>query len=86
MRIEIICTGDEVLTGQTVNTNFSYMSQKLEDVGLSADQIEELEELGERLGLPDAEMAEAVEDAARDLASHPTCPHCGGVLTGMRHV
>src|ERR1700756_2460073 len=35
MRIEIICTGDEVLTGKTVNTNFSYMSQKLEDFGLS---------------------------------------------------
>jgi len=35
MRIEIICTGDEVLTGKTVNTNFSYMSEKLGDVGLS---------------------------------------------------
>jgi len=35
MLIEIICTGDEVLTGKIVNTNFSYMSQKLEDVGLS---------------------------------------------------
>src|SRR6201998_3344448 len=35
MRIEIICTGDEVLTGKIVNTNFSYISQKLEDVGLS---------------------------------------------------
>jgi nicotinamide-nucleotide amidase len=35
MRIEIICTGDEVLTGKITNTNFSYMSQKLEDVGLS---------------------------------------------------
>src|SRR5246127_5717191 len=35
MHIEIICTGDEVLTGKIVNTNFSYMSQKLEDVGLS---------------------------------------------------
>src|SRR5213083_3217988 len=35
MRIEIICTGDEVLTGKIVNTNFSYMSQRLEDVGLS---------------------------------------------------
>src|SRR5437588_12471494 len=34
MLIEIICTGDEVLTGKIVNTNFSYMSQKLEDVGL----------------------------------------------------
>src|SRR6266540_3758029 len=35
MRIEIICTGDEVLTGKIINTNFSYMSQKLEDVGLA---------------------------------------------------
>jgi nicotinamide-nucleotide amidase len=35
MRIEIICTGDEVLTGKIVNTNFSYMSQKLEDAGLA---------------------------------------------------
>src|SRR6266481_3861667 len=35
MRIEIICTGDEVLTGKIVNTNFGYMSQKLEDVGLA---------------------------------------------------
>jgi competence/damage-inducible protein CinA-like protein len=35
MLIEIICTGDEVLTGKIVNTNFSYISQKLEDVGLA---------------------------------------------------
>jgi nicotinamide-nucleotide amidase len=34
MRIEVICTGDEVLTGKIVNTNFSYISQKLEDYGL----------------------------------------------------
>jgi nicotinamide-nucleotide amidase len=35
MRIEVICTGDEVLTGKIVNTNFSWISQKLEDVGLA---------------------------------------------------
>lgn len=35
MRIELLCTGDEVLTGATVNTNFSYMSQKLGDAGLT---------------------------------------------------
>ena len=34
MRIEIICTGDEVLTGATVNTNFSHISTKLGDAGL----------------------------------------------------
>ena len=37
MRIEIICTGDEVLTGKIVNTNFSYMTQKLEDAGLAVE-------------------------------------------------
>ena len=35
MRVEVICTGDEVLTGKIVNTNFAHISQKLEDVGLS---------------------------------------------------
>lgn len=35
MRIEILCTGDEVLTGKITNTNYSYMAQKLEDMGLS---------------------------------------------------
>ncbi len=35
MRVEIICTGDEVLTGKIVNSNFSHISQRLEDVGLS---------------------------------------------------
>jgi nicotinamide-nucleotide amidase len=35
MRIEVICTGDEVLTGKIVNTNFSYITQRLEDAGLS---------------------------------------------------
>jgi nicotinamide-nucleotide amidase len=35
MRIEIICTGDEILTGKTVNTNFSHISRKLEGVGMS---------------------------------------------------
>jgi len=38
MKIEVICTGDEVLTGKIVNTNFSYITQKLEDFGLSVSQ------------------------------------------------
>lgn len=35
MRIEILCTGDEILTGKTVNTNYSHMAQRLEEVGLA---------------------------------------------------
>ena len=34
MHIEVICTGDEVLTGKIVNSNFSWIAQKLEDFGL----------------------------------------------------
>ena len=35
MRIEIICTGDEILTGKTVNTNYSHMARRLGEVGLT---------------------------------------------------
>jgi nicotinamide-nucleotide amidase len=34
MKIEILCTGDEILTGKTINTNYSHMAQRLLDVGL----------------------------------------------------
>src|SRR5271165_1209625 len=34
MLIEVICTGDEVLTGEIANTNFTYITQKLGDFGL----------------------------------------------------
>jgi nicotinamide-nucleotide amidase len=35
MQVEIICTGDEVLSGKIVNTNYNTIAQKLEDVGLA---------------------------------------------------
>ena len=38
MRIEILCTGDEVLSGKTINTNYSHMARRLQEnfgVGLS---------------------------------------------------
>jgi voltage-gated potassium channel len=57
---------------------------RLAEGSLSAGEIEAMEEFGERLGLPEAEAVEVVEDTARDIAAHAVCPHCGGVLTGMR--
>jgi nicotinamide-nucleotide amidase len=36
MRIEILCTGDEILTGKTINTNYSHIARRLEEVGLTA--------------------------------------------------
>ncbi|MGE4078524.1 MAG: CinA family nicotinamide mononucleotide deamidase-related protein [Reyranella sp.] len=35
MRVEILCTGDEILSGKTINTNYSYMARRLGDVGLT---------------------------------------------------
>jgi nicotinamide-nucleotide amidase len=34
MRIEILCTGDEILTGKTVNTNYSHIAQRLGEARL----------------------------------------------------
>lgn len=38
MRIEVICTGDEILTGKTINTNYSHIARRLVDVGLSVSR------------------------------------------------
>ena len=35
MRIEILCTGDEILTGKTINTNHSHIARRLGEVGLT---------------------------------------------------
>jgi nicotinamide-nucleotide amidase len=34
MRIEILCTGDEILTGKTVNTNYGHIARRLVEVDL----------------------------------------------------
>src|SRR5260370_15560645 len=35
MRVEILCTGDEILTGKTINTNYSHMARRLGHLGLT---------------------------------------------------
>jgi nicotinamide-nucleotide amidase len=35
MLIEILCTGDEILTGKTINTNYSHMARRFGEVGLT---------------------------------------------------
>src|SRR6202795_2678465 len=82
MRIEVICTGDEVLTGKIVNTNFSYIAQKLEDIGLSVawettvgDDRESLllafKLAGERAdaGVVHAGLAPTVDDLSQEVAA-----------------
>jgi nicotinamide-nucleotide amidase len=82
MRIEIICTGDEVLTGKIVNTNFSYMAQKLEDFGLSvtsgtivgddrAELLAAFRMLGERADavIVNGGLGPTVDDLSQEIAS-----------------
>jgi nicotinamide-nucleotide amidase len=35
MRIEILCTGDEILSGKTVNTNYGHIARRLAEFGLA---------------------------------------------------
>jgi nicotinamide-nucleotide amidase len=82
MHIEIICTGDEVLTGKIVNTNFSYMSQKLEDVGLSVkwettvgddreDLLQAFQRAGERADavIVNGGLGPTVDDLSQEVAA-----------------
>ncbi|MEE8395394.1 MAG: CinA family nicotinamide mononucleotide deamidase-related protein [bacterium] len=82
MEIEIICTGDEVLTGKIVNSNFSYIAQKLEDFGLSVrrgitvgDDREELLQAFRRAGeradvvIVNGGLGPTVDDLSQEIAA-----------------
>jgi competence/damage-inducible protein CinA-like protein len=82
MRIEILCTGDEVLTGKIVNTNFSHLAQKLEDVGLAVvwgtivgDDRETLLEAFRRAGeradavIVNGGLGPTVDDLSQEIAA-----------------
>jgi nicotinamide-nucleotide amidase len=82
MRIEILCTGDEVLTGKIVNSNFSYISTRLEEAGLSViwgttvgdDRVRLLEALRLASGRADAVIVNGglgptVDDLSQEVAA-----------------
>jgi voltage-gated potassium channel len=52
----------------------------LADGVLTAGELDAIEQLGSRLGLPPADVAEAIVGTAREMGSLATCPHCGGLL------
>ena len=39
MLAEIICIGDEILIGQVVNTNATFLSQELNKIGIEVLQV-----------------------------------------------
>ena len=58
MRIEILCTGDEILTGKTINTNHSFIARRLVENGFRVAH-------GTVVGDDRARLAAAFETAAR---------------------
>ena len=82
MRIEVICTGDEVLTGKIVNSNFSYIAQKLEDFGLAVkwgvtvgddreDLLQAFQEAGARsdVVIVNGGLGPTVDDLSQEIAA-----------------
>jgi nicotinamide-nucleotide amidase len=82
MRVEILCTGDEILTGKTINTNYSHMARRLGDVGLTAhwgttvgddraSLLEALRQAGERADavIVNGGLGPTVDDLSQEVAA-----------------
>jgi voltage-gated potassium channel len=54
--------------------------ESLADGVLTAGELDAIDRLGHRLGLPPSDIAEAIVSQAREMGSLATCPHCGGLL------
>jgi nicotinamide-nucleotide amidase len=94
MRVEILCTGDEILTGKTTNTNYSHMARRLTEVGLDVhwgttvgDDRETLlqafRQAGERADavIVNGGLGPTVDDLSQELAAEA----CGVELVLNEH-
>ena len=82
MLIEILCTGDEILTGKTVNTNYSHMASRLNEVSLKmhwgtivGDSREDLQEAFEQASnranivIVNGGLGPTVDDLSQEIAA-----------------
>jgi nicotinamide-nucleotide amidase len=94
MRVEILCTGDEILTGKTINTNYSHIARRLVEVGLGVhwgttvgDDRESLlkafHEAGERADavIVNGGLGPTVDDLSQEVAAQA----CGVELVLSDH-
>ena len=87
MRIEVICTGDEILSGKTINTNFAHISRRLQEVGMPVtwettvgDDKEELIRAFRLAGdRADAVIVNGGLGPTQDDLSTPIAAECAGV-------
>ena len=74
MRVEILCTGDEILTGKTINTNYSHIARRLVEAGVAPHALDALfltHIHSDHL----ADVADRIEESASGF----------GKLTAVRH-
>ena len=82
MKIEILCTGDEILTGKTVNTNYSHIARRLADTGLDvhwgttvgddrASLLQAFRQAGERADavIVNGGLGPTVDDLSQEVAA-----------------
>ena len=94
MRVEILCTGDEILTGKTINTNYSFMARRLTEVGLDvhwgttvgddrATLLAAFKQAGERADavIVNGGLGPTVDDLSQELAAEA----CGVELVLNEH-
>lgn len=92
MRIEVICTGDEVLSGKTVNTNFSRLSRRLTELGLAVvrettvgdDRTELRAAFDAAAGRADAVIVNGGLGPTVDDLSQEVAAEAAGVALGLR--
>ncbi len=94
MRVEILCTGDEILSGKTVNTNFSHIARRLADLGIDvhwgttvgddrASLLAAFRQAGERAGavIVNGGLGPTVDDLSQEIAAEA----CGVKLVLNEH-
>jgi nicotinamide-nucleotide amidase len=82
MRVEILCTGDEILTGKTINTKYSHMARRLGDLGLTvlwgttvgddrASLLQAFRQAGERADavIVNGGLGPTVDDLSQEVAA-----------------
>ncbi|MDP2332261.1 MAG: CinA family nicotinamide mononucleotide deamidase-related protein [Reyranella sp.] len=82
MKIEILCTGDEILTGKTINTNYSHIARRLADIGLDvhwgttvgddrASLLQAFRQAGERADavIVNGGLGPTVDDLSQEVAA-----------------
>jgi len=94
MRVEILCTGDEILTGKTINSNYSHIARRLGEVGMTVhwgttvgddrdSLLQAFRQAGERADavIVNGGLGPTVDDLSQEIAAEA----CGVKLVLSEH-